>query len=97
MEAQLLRIVHEALTNIRKHAKPEKATITIDTDQHETWIHVIDDGRGFQMKDIPAPAGYHIGLKIMQERAMEFGGQVQIGSTLGQGTESMLSVPMELS
>ncbi|MDT8899633.1 histidine kinase N-terminal 7TM domain-containing protein [Anaeroselena agilis] len=84
-EVQLLRIIQEALTNIRKHAKASKATIRIAVADRRVIAVVEDDGCGF---DPAAPAKRKsFGLQIMDERAGEAGGRLRIESAPGEGTK----------
>lgn len=91
-EAQLLRITQEALTNIRKHANAQQATITLGENEHETHITIADDGNGFELENIPPPNGHHVGLQIMRERAAEIGGRVEVRTAPNRGTEIFVAV-----
>lgn len=92
-EVQLLRIIQEALTNIRKHAKARQVNVTITASGDWVDIEVADDGNGF---DLPAAAAKKgsFGLKIMQERAAEIGAQLCIKSTPNAGTKLTLQIPV---
>ncbi|MBP2636546.1 MAG: liaS [Firmicutes bacterium] len=91
-EVQLLRIIQEALTNIRKYAKAQKARVAILVkDDNIVEIQVEDDGCGFDLTAVAAKKG-SFGLKIMQERAAEIGAQYQICSKPGTGTKVIVQV-----
>lgn len=92
-QAQLLRIIQEALTNVRKHAMASQATITLSEDESATRVVIADNGNGFEIDAVPGPNGHHVGLQIMRERATEMGGHVDIRSTRNQGTEVIVTVP----
>ncbi len=79
----LLRIVHEAITNALKHARP--GSITVSTTASS--ITVADDGCGFDPADLPqrSGSGSGIGLTGMQRRAQSIGVDLQIDSA-GAGT-----------
>lgn len=83
-EVQLLRIVQEALTNIRKHAKAQHVDVMIQQSDGKVVIRIVDDGCGFEPVNIQGNQKY--GLQIMQERAEEAGGQFLIESKSGAGT-----------
>lgn len=95
-EVQLLRIIQEALTNVRKHARARQvwlrlATLTGDA-QGALQCQVVDDGRGF---DPCLLAGdLHFGLATMHERAESVGGRLRIESAPGQGTCVTVTLPL---
>jgi two-component system nitrate/nitrite sensor histidine kinase NarX len=84
-ELQLLRIVQEALANARKHADAHAVRIMVNFDGEELTLLVEDDGVGFEQAPSGKP-GEHIGLSIMQERALRMGGELRIESEPGEGT-----------
>ncbi|WP_347350778.1 sensor histidine kinase [Intrasporangium sp.] len=91
-EVQVLRIVQEALTNVRKHARAGSVTVSIRDDGATTSVVVQDDGVGFDAgATLAAKDGY--GLGTMCERAALLGGTVDIDSTAGRGTAIRISVP----
>jgi len=104
-ENHLLRILKEALTNIRTHAQATQARVTLFLDPEAIELIVEDDGLGFnpslQMQSPPAlsvesPPGAqtgHFGLQIMRARAIEMGGSLEIRSAPGQGATLILRVP----
>lgn len=84
-EMQLLRIVQEALANIRKHAEANNVRILLNLDGSGLTVLIEDDGAGFEQAPSGKP-GEHIGLSIMQERARRLGGELKIESEPGEGT-----------
>jgi len=84
VQAQLIRIVQEALNNIRKHAKAHTVEIIGRQDGNEVLIEVRDDGVGFSPEMVDASSRY--GLRGMQERAEMIGADFQIASQRGMGT-----------
>jgi two-component system, NarL family, nitrate/nitrite sensor histidine kinase NarX len=86
-ELQILRIVQEALANIRKHAQAH--TVRILLTRHGTDAYVLlveDDGVGFIAPQRSALPGEHIGLSIMEERARRIGADLRLESEPGEGT-----------
>ena len=81
-ETQVLHIVQEALSNVRKHAGAKKVVVDLSRGGNYV-ISVCDDGRGFN-PDID-PGDSHVGLNIMRERAHRIGGHLEILSTPGSG------------
>ncbi|MDI3341243.1 MAG: GAF domain-containing sensor histidine kinase [Sphaerobacter sp.] len=93
-ELQIIRIVQEALSNVRKHADARRVHVRGTVDQGSLLLSVADDGRGFQ-PDAPADRpGHHFGLLTMRERAEALGGALTIDSQPGQGTRVTLRVPL---
>lgn len=84
VQAQLIRIVQEALNNVRKHANAKKVQIVGHLDGNEVLIEVCDDGIGFAPELVNDNLRY--GLRGMQERAEMIGADFQITSQPGCGT-----------
>lgn len=86
-EIEVVRIVQEALANIRKHSGSETVRILMySSDEGECSILIEDDGTGLS-DDRPGPndeTGEHIGLSIMKERAERLNGELQFDSD-GEG------------
>lgn len=93
-QTQVLHIVHEALSNARKHARA--SAVEVQVFKGPQWRFVVrDDGQGFS-SEMPAGAE-HVGLHIMQERAARIGAVVEVRSTPQVGTEVELTLPHPLS
>lgn len=93
-EIQLARIVQEALSNVRKHARAERATVRLALRDDHLLVEVADDGRGFD-PDASAPTGWpRFGLQTMRERASAVGGRFEIASAPGRGTTVSVEVPL---
>ena len=89
-QVQVLHILQEALSNVRKHARASR--VWLDVRQQPHWrFEVRDDGVGFGV-----PAGghdeTHVGLRIMRERAERIGGELEVHSTPGRGTSVILQL-----
>lgn len=94
-ELQLLRIVQEALTNVRRHASATKVRVRLENTMQTVTIVVKDDGQGFISSGLEkSPPGYH-GLDIIKERAEGLGGTMIISTAPGDGTEIRVSLPIE--
>ncbi len=91
--AQLLRIVQEALTNVRKHAAAQRVKIDFQVNGDSAQVEIADDGKGFDPAQPSANDGWHFGQRIMRERAEEIGGSIQVQSLPGQGTTVTVNVP----
>lgn len=91
-EIQLVRIVQEALTNVRRHAGARRARVAFSRGQDGGLrLAIADDGCGFDPA-APRPGG-HFGLHIMRERAASLGGNLSIHSEPGRGTVVQLELP----
>ncbi len=91
VEMQTLRIIQEALTNIRKHAEANMVRVILHSDpDNGEWALIEDDGVGFESVDTPGCAGEHIGLTIMRERAERIGAEFSVESEVGEGTRLVL-------
>ena len=92
-EIQLVRIVQEALSNVRKHARAEHACVRLTVEDGRLLVEVEDDGRGFDPA-APAPTGWpRFGLQTMRERAAAVGGRLELDSGPGRGTSLRVTVP----
>jgi two-component system nitrate/nitrite sensor histidine kinase NarX len=94
VQVQVLHVVQEALSNVRKHARARE--VWVEVQQSPQWrVEVRDDGLGFD----PGQAGpdeTHVGLRIMRERAQNIGATVEVTSVPGSGTCVVLSLPERL-
>ena len=88
---ELLRVVQEALTNVRRHSKASNAEVTLRTDDEAIVIEVADDGQGFDVTSDSAG----IGLSAMSERVEGLGGKIEVRSPPGEGTKVTVRVPRE--
>jgi len=86
-------IVTEALTNVWKHAGVEQATVEVRRINDRATVQVVDEGAGFDPVETGSGrAG--LGLWNMRERAQEIGGDIDIRSSIGSGTEVTVSIPL---
>jgi signal transduction histidine kinase len=82
-EGALLGIAGEALNNIVKHSKTNRAQIRVHLEQ-PYWMEVEDQGQGFDL--VRASQSGRMGLTSMRERAAEIGWSLQVSSSPGAGT-----------
>lgn len=91
VQIQVLHILQEALSNIRKHAHASQAWL--DVQQQPNWrFEVRDDGIGFN-PDADQHDQTHVGLRIMAERAQRIGAQIDLVSTPLRGSSVILTLP----
>jgi signal transduction histidine kinase len=93
VEAQLFRIVQEALNNVMRHAKAGAVAVRIAMAADTVTVEVRDDGVGFDPDARPIRST-RLGLTSMRERAQDLGGVLQIESQPGRGTAMRVAVPV---
>ncbi|WP_162182374.1 sensor histidine kinase [Nigerium massiliense] len=91
-EVQVIRIVQEALTNVRKHADAGRVRVRVRVGEDATTFTVEDDGAGFDPDALPADR-QSFGLLTMRERSEQVSGRLTIDSALGRGTRVVLTLP----
>lgn len=94
IEIQLLRILQEVLTNIRKHANATRVHIKFSIIDAALCIAVQDDGQGFKIPEESIDPTRHFGLQMMMERAEAIGGTIHMSSQPGAGTQTKVCVPL---
>ncbi|MEO8252432.1 MAG: sensor histidine kinase [Chloroflexota bacterium] len=87
-KAPILRVVQEALQNVRKHAAASAVRIGLDANH----LVIADNGRGFDVMRL-ASATRNFGLQFMRERAELMGSSLHIESRQGEGTRILLRLP----
>ncbi|GBG14934.1 two-component system, NarL family, nitrate/nitrite sensor histidine kinase NarX [Novimethylophilus kurashikiensis] len=90
-QAQVLYIVQEALSNVRKHAHATLAEVIVRRGE-DYKFSIRDDGCGIDVDTI-SQGNEGIGMSIMRERVERIGGSVEIKSYPGHGTKVQLRVP----
>lgn len=99
VEEQVLRILQEALANVREHAHAQRVEVMVSFTAERAHVMISDDGVGFEANDespIPnsqLPVTNHFGLMMMRERAAQIGGRVEVRSAPGEGTRVVLTAP----
>ncbi|MDO8654143.1 MAG: type IV pili methyl-accepting chemotaxis transducer N-terminal domain-containing protein [Undibacterium sp.] len=84
-QLQVLFILQEALSNIRKHAQASEVKVRVENERDFKLI-IADDGQGFSLKTVEEKGDGHVGLHIMRERAERLAARLDIFSTPGAGT-----------
>ena len=89
----MYRILQEALTNVARHAKARRASVTLRHKEAALELAVQDDGVGFNVgRALDRTPG--LGLHGMQERVTLLGGSVRIDSKPGRGTLLLARIPL---
>jgi signal transduction histidine kinase len=94
-EVQLVCILQEALTNVRKHAQANVVTVRIAQNQNDgqceyLLMEVVDDGVGFTENNNGRRS---FGLQTMHERALAVGGELDVQAVSGKGTSVTCRLP----
>lgn len=92
-ERLVYRLVQEALTNAVKHASASHVTLSVQEGDSEIQITIRDDGEGFDQSTLTSGRG----LTGMRERIELLGGEIEVSSKPGEGTEISARVPLQKS
>lgn len=89
VEANIFRIIQEALTNSIKSAKTSEITIQLIYRTYKLSVSIEDNGDGFDLAEVKKG----MGLASMEERALELKGTFEIDSAPQQGTTIFVEIP----
>jgi signal transduction histidine kinase len=90
----VLRVLQEALQNVRKHGAASAVTVATAIDGDEWALTVRDDGRGFDVGAVAARGRRNFGLQFMRERAELIGARFEVHSQPDGGTLVRLAIPV---
>ncbi len=94
VEHDILMVAREAVYNAVQHARPTEVKIQVHFERNRLRLRVADDGCGFNPDRALRDAGEHFGLLGMRERTARLGGNFDIRSAPGTGTELLVEVPV---
>ena len=94
IEAELLRIAQEAITNIVRHAQAQHADVTLLFQEKLLRLTIQDDGCGFGGDAGEYKRNGHFGLAGMRERAEQIGAKLTVLSSKNEGTEIQVEVAL---
>lgn len=100
IQLTILRVIQEAINNCKKHANAQKIKIFLFYEKEGIRLDIIDDGIGFDIKqkvDMCLCNHTGFGLSMMKERVYLLGGEFEIKSEEGLGTEIQVKIPVEKS
>jgi signal transduction histidine kinase len=94
-EIQVIRVIQEALTNVRKHARATTVRVRVHASSAGDVVTIVveDDGRGFEPDEVTVHRDGGFGLQTMRERMELAGGSVRVDSAPGRGTRVIANVP----
>jgi len=84
---EVVRVIQEALANVRRHSGARHAVVTLGRANDEVLVEIEDDGRGFGPE-----TSYGMGLTGMRERVLTLGGKLEVEGREGIGTRVFLKV-----
>ena len=88
IQIQVMHILQEALSNVRKHAQAKNVKIIVN--QIPNWtFEVVDDGKGFVSSQQDST---HVGMSIMQERADKINAKIAVDSIPNVGTRVLVEL-----
>ncbi len=87
-------ITNEAISNVVRHAEADHLIVRVQRKNGLFQINITDNGKGFDLNAINNQTG--LGLRNIRQRARIYNGQVQIDTTLGEGTSLTISIPMRV-
>jgi two-component system sensor histidine kinase DegS len=90
----VLRLVQEALQNVRKHANATHTRVTSRVEDDAWVLEIRDDGRGFDIDTVAARGRRNFGLQFMRERAELIGARFEVRSRPDGGTVVWLAIPL---
>jgi signal transduction histidine kinase len=96
LELAAYRIAQEGLSNVVRHAQAKTACLNVTFAEAELILRIKDDGRGFEPPLNPAELAHsgHFGLMGIRERALLFGGRLEVRSRPGTGTTLTVFLPL---
>jgi len=98
LSATVYRIIQEAFNNVTRHAKATHVHVTIQHELQTLRCSVKDNGVGFDVSSLSARTGEGgLGMIGIRERLNSVGGGCSLMSTLGQGTELVITIPHTIS
>jgi len=90
----VLRIMQEALQNVRRHAEAREVRVSTHLDDDAWNLEVADDGRGFDVDAVSTRGRRNFGLQFMRDRAELIGARFEVTSHPSEGTHVRLAIPV---
>lgn len=94
IELQIVRIIQESLTNVRKHARATTARVSVQRNDGQLVVSIGDDGAGFNPEATSRGEFPKFGLTTMRERASSIGATLDVDSAPGNGTTVRFTMPL---
>ena len=96
-QVSIYRMIHELMTNVKKHANANHVRIEISTEDERIHLAIEDDGIGFDLPQTLAnlPSSAAFGLLSVSEQTRGFDGLFRIQTAFGQGTRIEIEIPSD--
>lgn len=96
VQIALYRIVQETLTNIAKHAAATEVWVAVNKEEEDVAFRIKDNGKGFEFNKVMERKfdTKGLGLTAMSERMNILGGNFDVLSHTGEGTEIKFKIPI---
>ena len=94
LETTLFRLIQEAISNARKHARVSRALVKMENRQEGLTLLIQDEGCGFDPTAASSSEQDSYGILGMSERAALLGGKMRIISAPGSGTQVIVELPV---
>lgn len=91
LEVMIFRAIQEMLNNVSHHSQATQVTVQVDISHTDVRVNVEDNGKGFDLETLDDTNG--MGLKVIRDRVEMLGGELQIHSVIGQGTNITFQIP----
>jgi two-component system sensor histidine kinase DegS len=95
VEVTIFRGVQELLNNALSHAQASQIQVLLNLAQEEVTAVVEDNGSGFSVEEVMDEDTHKIGLSALRERIEMLGGNLDLQSSVGQGTRIAFAIPVE--
>jgi two-component system sensor histidine kinase DegS len=93
VEIVILRVIQEALQNVRKHAAANSVRVRVNHEKGSWVVEVRDDGKGFDPDTVEVAGRRNFGLQFMRERAQLIGARFEVRSRPDLGTVVRMAIP----
>ena len=94
LEANMLRIGQECLSNAVQHGHPRRIDLSLQVENGSVCLRIADDGTGFDPAQLKTPHNGHFGWRGIHERAEQIGARVELRSQPGHGATVTVTAPL---
>lgn len=95
IEVLIFRTIQSLLGNVREHAQATQAKVLVNLDDSQVSATVEDNGKGFDVEEVMEGEGQAKGLRTLQGRVEQVGGEIEFDSRSGGGTRVSFRLPVE--
>lgn len=95
IEVLIFRTIQSLLGNVREHAQATQAKVLVNLNDTQVSTTVEDNGKGFAADEVLEQEGPAKGLRTLQDRIEQVGGEIEFDSRAGEGTRISFRLPIE--